>query len=127
MPALADLSVVASAGADPSRLTGLAGWVVDVVNALGPMGVGALVALETVFPPLPSEVVLPVAGFLAGQVMKGGGFGLVGNLVVGVVGALVGGVLFRVLGLSASNTIGSLITATVGAIVFLWLLRLARK
>lgn len=67
------------------------------------------------------------AGFLAGQIMKGGSFGLVGNLVVGVVGAIVGGVLFRVLGLSASNTIGSLITATAGAIVFLWLLRLAKK
>ena len=52
---------------DPAQLTGLAGWVVDTIEMLGPLGVGALVALETVFPPIPSEVVLPVAGLLAGQ------------------------------------------------------------
>lgn len=67
------------------------------------------------------------AGFLAGQLVKGGSFGLVGNLVVGVVGAMVGGVLFPLLGLSASNAIGSLITATAGAIVFLWLLRFVQN
>ena len=94
MPALADLSVVASAGADPSRLTGLAGWVVDVVSALGPMGVGALVALETVFPPLPSEVVLPVAGFLAGQ----GEMGVVETVLAATAGSVVGALLLYVAG-----------------------------
>ncbi len=67
------------------------------------------------------------AGFLAGQLVKGGSFGLVGNLVVGVVGAILGGVLFPLLGLSASNAIGSLITATAGAVAFLWLLRFVQK
>jgi membrane protein DedA with SNARE-associated domain len=52
---------------DGQQLTGLAGWVVDVIAALGPVGVGLLVALENLFPPIPSEVVLPLAGFLAGQ------------------------------------------------------------
>ena len=60
-----------------------------------------------------------IAGWLAGQIMKGKGFGLVGNILVGVVGAILGGLLFGLLGLSASGTIGSLVTATVGAVVLL--------
>ncbi len=60
-----------------------------------------------------------VAGWLAGQIMKGKGFGLVGNIIVGVIGAVLGGLLFGLLGLSASGTIGSLVTATVGAVVLL--------
>jgi len=66
------------------------------------------------------------AGWLAGQIMKGGGFGLVGDLVVGVIGALLGGFLFGVLGISAGGLLGSLITATVGAVVLIWLLRLVK-
>lgn len=49
--------------------------------------------------------------------MKGGGFGLLMNIVLGVVGALVGGSVFQFLGLSASGLIGSILTATVGAVV----------
>jgi uncharacterized membrane protein YeaQ/YmgE (transglycosylase-associated protein family) len=64
------------------------------------------------------------AGWLAGQIMKGGGFGLVGDLVVGVIGALLGGFIFRLLGISTGSMIGSLVTATVGAIVLIFLLRL---
>jgi uncharacterized membrane protein YeaQ/YmgE (transglycosylase-associated protein family) len=60
-----------------------------------------------------------VAGWLAGQFMKGAGFGLVGNLVVGVLGAFVGGLLFSALGLSAYGTLGAVVTATVGAVVLL--------
>jgi uncharacterized membrane protein YeaQ/YmgE (transglycosylase-associated protein family) len=63
-----------------------------------------------------------VAGWLAGQIMKGGGFGLVGNLIVGVIGALVGGFVFGLLGISASNLIGSIVSATVGAVVLLWVI-----
>lgn len=94
MPLLADLSIAASAGADPDRLTGLAGWVVDVVDALGPIGVGVLVALETLFPPVPSEVVLPVAGFLAGQ----GHMALVTTIVAATVGSVVGAILLYAVG-----------------------------
>jgi uncharacterized membrane protein YeaQ/YmgE (transglycosylase-associated protein family) len=68
-----------------------------------------------------------VAGWLAGKIMKGGGFGLIGDLVVGVIGALLGGFLFGLLGLSANGLIGSLVTATVGAIVLLFLLRLIKR
>ncbi|MDY0165579.1 MAG: GlsB/YeaQ/YmgE family stress response membrane protein [Thermoguttaceae bacterium] len=63
------------------------------------------------------------AGWLAGQFMKGRGFGLVGNLVVGVIGAVLGGFLFRLVGLAATGLLGSLICATVGAIVLLFLLQ----
>jgi uncharacterized membrane protein YeaQ/YmgE (transglycosylase-associated protein family) len=63
------------------------------------------------------------AGWLAGQITKGGSFGLVNDLIVGVVGAILGGFLFGLLQLGATGLIGSLITATVGAVVFLYVLR----
>lgn len=62
------------------------------------------------------------AGWLAGQLTKGGGFGLVGNLIVGVIGAVLGGFLFGLLGFATTSLLGSLVTATVGAIVLLFLL-----
>jgi uncharacterized membrane protein YeaQ/YmgE (transglycosylase-associated protein family) len=68
-----------------------------------------------------------VAGWLAGQFLKGSGFGLVGNLIVGVLGAILGGALFGVLGIGANNLLGSLVTATVGAIVLLLILQLVAK
>ncbi len=68
-----------------------------------------------------------VAGWLAGKIMRGGGFGLIGDLVVGVIGALLGGFLFGLLGLSANGLIGSLVTATVGAIVLLFLIHLIKQ
>jgi uncharacterized membrane protein YeaQ/YmgE (transglycosylase-associated protein family) len=68
-----------------------------------------------------------VAGWLASRVMRGGGFGLVGDLVVGVVGAFVGGWLFNVLGISAGGIIGSLITAFVGAVALLYVIRLIKR
>ncbi len=67
------------------------------------------------------------AGWLAGRIMKGQGFGLGGNLVVGVVGALLGGSLFDFLGIAAGGPIGSLVTATVGAIVLLAIARLLTR
>ena len=68
-----------------------------------------------------------IAGWLAGQITKGSGFGLVGDLIVGVIGALLGGFLFGLLGLSANSLLGSLVTATVGAIVLLFLVGKFRK
>lgn len=67
------------------------------------------------------------AGFIAGQIMRGSGFGILGNLVVGVVGAMLGGLLFGLLGLSAYGLLGQLVTATVGAVVLLWIVSLVRK
>jgi len=68
-----------------------------------------------------------LAGWLSGKILKGKGFGLVGNIVVGIVGALVGGFLFGLLGLSAGGFIGSVIMATLGAVVLLYLVSLFKK
>ena len=69
-----------------------------------------------------------VAGWLAGVLVQGGGFGLVGDLVVGVVGAFLGGFLFSTFGASAGGgLLGSIIVATVGAVVLLFLVRLVKR
>ncbi len=68
-----------------------------------------------------------VAGWLAGVITRGRGFGLLGDLILGVIGALVGGFLFGLLGLAAYGLIGSLVTATVGAIVLLALVRVLKS
>jgi len=68
------------------------------------------------------------AGWLAGQFMQGGGFGVVGDILLGVVGAVVGGFLFHQLGLSAGGgLIGALIVATIGAVVLLFLVRMVKR
>jgi uncharacterized membrane protein YeaQ/YmgE (transglycosylase-associated protein family) len=65
-----------------------------------------------------------VAGWLAGRLVKGGGFGVIGDLVVGVIGAVIGGWLFRTLGASAGGgLLGSIIVATIGAVVLLFAVR----
>lgn len=68
-----------------------------------------------------------IAGWLAGKIMRGGGFGILGDLVVGVIGAILGGFLFRLAGLATVSLIGSLITATVGAVVLLAILRYLKR
>jgi uncharacterized membrane protein YeaQ/YmgE (transglycosylase-associated protein family) len=68
-----------------------------------------------------------VAGWLAGVIMKGSGFGLLGDIVIGIIGAFIGGFLFSFLGISAGGLIGQIITATVGAVVLIFVLRLIKK
>lgn len=68
-----------------------------------------------------------IAGWLAGQVVKGYGFGLVGNIVVGIIGAFIGQWLFPMLGLFGSDLIGLIITATLGAIILLLVIGLLRR
>jgi uncharacterized membrane protein YeaQ/YmgE (transglycosylase-associated protein family) len=69
-----------------------------------------------------------IAGWLAGRVMRGGGYGLVGDMIIGVIGALLGGWLFGRLGISTGGgLLGALITAFIGAILLLFLLRLIRR
>jgi uncharacterized membrane protein YeaQ/YmgE (transglycosylase-associated protein family) len=73
-------------------------------------------------------VVGVLAGWIAGKLVKGGGFGLVGDLVVGVIGALLGGWLFSAFGASTGGgLIGSIVVATVGAIVFLVIVRVIKR
>lgn len=69
-----------------------------------------------------------VAGWLAGVVMKGGGYGVVGDIVVGIVGALIGGWLFSKMGVSAGGgLVGAIIVAFIGAVILIFLLRLIKR
>ncbi len=69
-----------------------------------------------------------VAGWLAGIILKGGGFGLLGNIVVGVIGSILGGWLFNTLGISVGGEwVGPIVTATVGALALLFVIRLIKK
>src|SRR5215469_8598122 len=72
-------------------------------------------------------VIGAIAGWLAGQIMRGGGFGLIGNIVVGIIGSLIGGWLFGLLGIAAGGLIGSIIAAVVGAIILIAIVRLIRR
>jgi len=65
-----------------------------------------------------------ISGWLAGVISRGGGFGIVGDLVVGVIGAFIGGFVFNLMGISAYGTIGSIISSTIGAVVLLWVIRM---
>ena len=68
------------------------------------------------------------AGWLAGQLVKGGGFGMMGDIIVGIIGALLGGFLFSAFGLSSGGgLLGRLIVATIGAVVLLFGLRLIKS
>jgi len=68
-----------------------------------------------------------VAGWLAGVLVKGGGFGVLGDIVVGVLGAVIGGYLFGVVGIGGSGLLGQILVATVGAILLIFVLRLIRR
>jgi uncharacterized membrane protein YeaQ/YmgE (transglycosylase-associated protein family) len=72
-----------------------------------------------------------IAGWLAGQLMKGSGFGLVGNIIVGIVGSFLGGWLAGELGIAGAKTGGlnlaSILTATGGAVVLLFIISLVKK
>ena len=68
-----------------------------------------------------------VAGWLAGQIMKGYGFGLVGNVIVGIVGSVIGGWLFGTYAVGVSGILGAIIGATIGAVILLFLIRLVRR
>jgi uncharacterized membrane protein YeaQ/YmgE (transglycosylase-associated protein family) len=68
-----------------------------------------------------------LAGYLAGVILKGRGFGPAGNLIVGIIGSFVGGFVFRLLGIVAFGLLGQLIFAVLGALLFLWLLSFVRE
>ncbi|WP_244930316.1 DedA family protein [Nocardioides sp. W7] len=77
-------------------LTGVAGWAVEVMERLGGPGAGLLIALENLFPPLPSEIILPLAGFAASR----GSFSLTGAIVWTTAGSVVGALVLYLLGRS---------------------------
>ncbi len=68
-----------------------------------------------------------IAGFLASLVMRGGGYGIVGDIVVGLVGAFIGGFLASLVGLGSSGLIGTIIIAFIGACILIAVLRLVSR
>lgn len=73
-------------------------------------------------------IVGAIAGWLAGQIVRGFGFGLVGNIVVGIVGAVIAGWLFPRLGINlGGGIIGSIIAAAIGAVILLFVIGLIRR
>ena len=65
-----------------------------------------------------------LAGWIAGSVMRGHGFGLWADIIVGIIGAFIGGYLLSLMGFHMYGLVGQLITATLGAIVLIWVMRL---
>jgi len=80
--------------ADGSHLTGFADWAVGVMETLGAPGAGLVIAIENLFPPLPSEVILPLAGFTASR----GSFGLIEAIAFTTLGSIVGAWVLYALG-----------------------------
>ncbi len=73
-------------------------------------------------------IVGAIAGWLAGMVVKGGGFGLIGDIIVGIIGALIAGWLLPQIGIViGSGIVGSIIDAFIGAVILLIILRLVRR
>jgi len=85
-----------------------------IIVWLGVKMAGGLASLLSTF------LIGAIAGWLAGKYMRGRGFGVLKNILVGIVGAVVGGILFGLAGFRSASVVASLVTATVGAIVFLY-------
>jgi uncharacterized membrane protein YeaQ/YmgE (transglycosylase-associated protein family) len=68
-----------------------------------------------------------IAGFLASMVMRGGGYGIVGDIVIGLVGAFLGGFLASLIGLGSSGLIGTIIIAFIGACILIAILRMVSR
>ena len=83
----------------PTELTGLAGWAVDLMESMGALGAGLAIAVENVFPPLPSEIILPLAGFTASR----GDMSLAGALILTTVGSIVGAMFWYAVGVAVGR------------------------
>ncbi len=68
-----------------------------------------------------------IAGWLAGQIVKGSGYGIVGDIIVGIIGALIGGWLSRQFGIATYGLLGEIVMAVIGAVILLFLLRLLHR
>lgn len=79
---------------DPNQFTGLTGWVASVIDSLGAVGVALLVALESIIPPIPSEIVLAMAGYLSAE----GRFNVVVIVLAATAGSLLGALVLYWLG-----------------------------
>lgn len=68
-----------------------------------------------------------IAGWAAGKIMKGGGYGVAMDIVLGIVGAVVGGWLAGLIGIHSEGLIGTIVIAIFGAVFLIWLSRLIKK
>jgi uncharacterized membrane protein YeaQ/YmgE (transglycosylase-associated protein family) len=68
-----------------------------------------------------------IGGWLAGQVMKGGGYGVLVDIILGILGGIVGSWVFGLLGLHAGGLIGRIVVSFVGAVILVWITRLVKK
>jgi uncharacterized membrane protein YeaQ/YmgE (transglycosylase-associated protein family) len=68
-----------------------------------------------------------IAGWAAGKIMKGGGYGVAADIILGIVGAVVGGWLLGALGIYAGGLLGTIVVAIIGAVFLIWLTRLIKK
>ena len=68
-----------------------------------------------------------LAGWLAGVLIKGGGFGVLWNIIIGIVGSFIGGWVFGLLGITALGEVGSFVAAVVGAVILLLVVRLIKR
>jgi uncharacterized membrane protein YeaQ/YmgE (transglycosylase-associated protein family) len=68
-----------------------------------------------------------IAGWAAGKIMRGGGYGPLMDIVLGIVGAVVGGWLMGAIGIYAGGLIGTIVVAIIGAIFLIWLSRLLKR
>jgi uncharacterized membrane protein YeaQ/YmgE (transglycosylase-associated protein family) len=68
-----------------------------------------------------------VAGWLTGLIMRGRGFGIIGDLIIGLIGGLIGGWLFGLLGLAASSWVGEILMAVAGGVVLVAIIRALRR
>jgi len=83
---------------------------------------------EVVVGIIPFLIVGVVAGWIAGKLMRGGGYGLIGNLGLGIVGAIIGGNVLEWFGVYTSGgMIASIVTASLGAVILLWILGMLRS
>lgn len=72
-------------------------------------------------------IVGAIAGWLAGLIMQGGGYGLIGDIVIGIIGSVIAGWLFGTYMPIGSGVVGAIISATVGAVILIFVLRLVRR
>jgi uncharacterized membrane protein YeaQ/YmgE (transglycosylase-associated protein family) len=68
-----------------------------------------------------------IAGWAAGKIMKGGGYGVMADILLGIVGGVVGGWVIRLLGIGSGGFIWSILVAILGAVILIWITRLIKK
>jgi uncharacterized membrane protein YeaQ/YmgE (transglycosylase-associated protein family) len=112
-------------GYRPRRPVSRAAWRKGELQKLAAHGEGQAMPIEVIIIWL---VVGAIAGWLAGVIVSGGGFGLIGDIIIGIIGAVVGGWLLPRLGIFiGGGFIGAIINALIGAVIVLLVVRLVKR